>query len=139
MRHGIWALTAILCAALQTGAARAESVQAAAPGPNRAVLWLTLVNVRTFEVGAGGQREVAGSSCRIQSRYFEQTVQSPARVRVPIYRAGRETLRVTCTLNDRTAQDEQVCFYSAGEPRARFTVSVSSCNNPTLTARFAAM
>jgi hypothetical protein len=58
-----------------------------------------LVEVRTFVSKDGsGDVEVPGGTCTVSAADFAATTQSPAKVRVPLYRGQSSTLAVACQL-----------------------------------------
>jgi hypothetical protein len=58
-----------------------------------------LVEVRTYVDKEGSARaEVAGATCELSAADFSATLQTPARVRVPIYRAQSSALAVSCQM-----------------------------------------
>ena len=57
-----------------------------------------LLEVRTYAVIEGkGETEIAGGNCTVSGSDFQATTVSPARVRVPLYRAQTRALSVSCT------------------------------------------
>ncbi len=56
-----------------------------------------LVEVRayTFQDGSG-EVEVSGATCTLSAAEFSATMQTPAKVRVPLYRGQSSTLAVAC-------------------------------------------
>jgi hypothetical protein len=58
-----------------------------------------LVEVRTYTNKDGnGDVEIAGASCSLSAADFSATMQSPAKVRVPLYRGQSSTLAVACEM-----------------------------------------
>lgn len=58
-----------------------------------------LVEVRTYKrTEESGEVEMAGASCSLSAAGFSATMQSPAKVRVPLYRGQSSTLAVTCEM-----------------------------------------
>jgi hypothetical protein len=56
-----------------------------------------IVEVRTYSYVEGqGDVEFAGASCTLSAAEFTATMQSPAKVRVPLYRGQSSTLPVGC-------------------------------------------
>jgi hypothetical protein len=60
-----------------------------------------LMEVRTFATsspdGGGTGDEFSGASCKLSARDFSADVTTPAKVRVPVYRAQSSPLAVQCT------------------------------------------
>jgi hypothetical protein len=60
-----------------------------------------LMEVRTFATtspdGGGTGDEFAGAQCKVSARDFSADVTTPAKVRVPVYRAQSSPLAVQCT------------------------------------------
>jgi hypothetical protein len=58
-----------------------------------------LMEVRTFAQteGGGSGDEFAGAQCKVSSRDFSADVTTPAKIRVPVYRAQSSPLAVQCT------------------------------------------
>lgn len=100
-----------------------QDIPAVSRGP---VIWKTQFNVRTY--AADGVTEVAGATCQIDGPGYSGAVTTPARIRFPVFRAGRATTTLTCALGERTATVRKVCRYSASEPQSPFDVDVSTCN-----------
>jgi hypothetical protein len=58
-----------------------------------------LVEVRTYKSTADqGEVEIAGATCTLSAADFSATMQSPAKVRVPLYRAQSSALAVACEM-----------------------------------------
>lgn len=58
-----------------------------------------IVEVRTFvRSESEGEKEVAGAQCNLSAADFTAHMQSPAKVRVPLYRSQSSALAVSCDL-----------------------------------------
>ncbi|SRR5258706_731233 len=58
-----------------------------------------LVEVRTYATkDDGAEIEIAGASCSLSAADFSATMQSPAKVRVPLYRGQSSALAVSCEM-----------------------------------------
>ena len=58
-----------------------------------------LLEVRTYiQEDGNGEVEIAGASCQLSAADFAATMQSPAKIRVPLYRGQSSTLAVSCEL-----------------------------------------
>lgn len=58
-----------------------------------------LLEIRTFASKEGsGETEVAGATCSLSAADFAATMQTPAKVRVPLYRGQSSTLAVACEM-----------------------------------------
>lgn len=58
-----------------------------------------LLEVRTYASKEGsGEVEIAGANCSLSAADFNATMQTPAKVRVPLYRGQSSTLAVACEL-----------------------------------------
>lgn len=57
-----------------------------------------LVEVRTYKNTDEGQVEMAGATCSLSATDFSANMQTPAKVRVPLYRGQSSTLAVTCEM-----------------------------------------
>jgi hypothetical protein len=56
-----------------------------------------LVEVRTYTyVDNSGEVEIAGAACSLSAADFSAAMETPAKVRVPLYRAQSSALAVTC-------------------------------------------
>jgi hypothetical protein len=56
-----------------------------------------LVEVRTFaDSDNGGRGEIAGAACTLSAADFSATMQTPAKVRVPLYRGQSSSLAISC-------------------------------------------
>jgi hypothetical protein len=56
-----------------------------------------LLEVRTYTSKEGtGETEIAGATCELSAADFAATMQTPAKVRVPLYRGQSSTLAVAC-------------------------------------------
>ena len=58
-----------------------------------------LVEVRTYTYKEdSGEVEIAGATCSLSAADYSATMQTPAKVRVPLYRGQSSTLAVACEL-----------------------------------------
>ena len=58
-----------------------------------------LLEVRTFTVKSGaGEVELSGVACTLNAADFSATMQTPAKVRVPLYRQQSSTLAISCEM-----------------------------------------
>jgi hypothetical protein len=57
-----------------------------------------LVEVRTYKNTDEGEVELAGATCSLSATGFSASMQTPAKVRVPLYREHSSTLAVTCEM-----------------------------------------
>jgi hypothetical protein len=58
-----------------------------------------LVEVRTYkQIDGEGEVEFPGAHCSLSAADFSASMQSPAKVRVPLYRGQSSTLAVTCEM-----------------------------------------
>jgi hypothetical protein len=57
-----------------------------------------LVEVRTYKNTDEGEVEIAGAMCSLAATGFSASMQTPAKVRVPLYREQSSTLAVTCEM-----------------------------------------
>ena len=58
-----------------------------------------LVEVRTYTYkDDSGEAEIAGASCSLSAADFSATMQTPAKVRVPLYRGQSSTLAIACEM-----------------------------------------
>lgn len=57
-----------------------------------------LLEVRTYTNKSDGQVEIPGAACTLSAADYSATMQTPARVRVPLYRGQSSTLAVACEL-----------------------------------------
>jgi hypothetical protein len=74
-----------------------------------------LIEVRTFsepQEGSGVGDEFAGASCKLSARDFSADVVTPAKVRVPIYRAQSSPLAVQCTKDGFKPKMTEVTAYN---------------------------
>ena len=56
-----------------------------------------VLDVRTYAyLENSGEVEIAGATCEVTARDFTATVQTPAKVRVPLYREKTSALSVSC-------------------------------------------
>lgn len=101
---------------------------------NATPVWQTQFNVRSF--ADDGVSEVTGATCRVEGPGFSGTVTTPARIRFPVFKAGRVTTTLTCTYGARTVTVQKVCRYSASEPQSPYVVDVSTCNQSNVPVIF---
>jgi hypothetical protein len=67
------------------------------------------VQVRAFLTDQAGQRrEVGNASCRLQTPGYTAEFSTPARVVVPVFRAGNPALDVTCRAGEREGATRRV-------------------------------
>ena len=58
-----------------------------------------LLEVRAFTVKPGsGEVELSGATCALSAADFSATMQTPAKVRVPLYRQQSSTLAISCEM-----------------------------------------
>jgi hypothetical protein len=58
-----------------------------------------LLEVRTYARSDGGpDAEISGASCTLTAADYSATMETPAKVRVPLYRAESSTLSVACKM-----------------------------------------
>lgn len=101
---------------------------------NAAEVWTTQFNVRSYL--ADGTTEVSGADCRVEGPGFSGSATTPARIRFPVFDAGRVTTTLTCSRGGQTVTVQKVCRYSATEPQSPYVVDVSTCNQSNVPVVF---
>ena len=99
-----------------------------------AAVWTTEFNVRTY--ADDHVSEIEGATCQVEGPGFSGTVTTPARIRFPVFKAGRVTTTLTCSYGPRTVTVQKVCRYSASEPQSPYVVDVSTCNQSNVPVVF---
>jgi hypothetical protein len=103
-------------------------------------IWRTQFNVRSYL--ADGETEVVGAECRVTGPGFAGSVTTPARIRFPVFRAGRVTTTLTCTSGGQTVTVQKVCRYGSSEPFSSinpfdaYSIDVSTCNQSNVPVIF---
>ena len=73
-----------------------------------------LLEVRTFASKPdSGEIEVAGATCTLSAADFNATMQTPAKVRVPLYRGQSSTLAVACEMPGYARRMVTIAAYDA--------------------------
>ena len=72
-----------------------------------------LVEVRTYKNTEQGEVELAGATCSLSASGFSASMQTPAKVRVPLYREHSSSLAVTCEMQGYQRRMVTVAPYDA--------------------------
>lgn len=109
-------------------------VQEIAPVGRSSAIWTTDFNLRSY---LSDGTEVAGAACQVRGPGFSGQATTPARIRIPVFEAGRVTTSLTCTLGQQTVTVAKVCRYGASEPESPYDIDVSTCYQSDVPVVFA--